>query len=303
MNDNSTQKYTLIALIISILLHLIFIFTFKKFSRDDFLVLIPKKQLAKEVNRIENRPNFTVFELIDVPEFAKTEAPPKDPTNLVSDKNAIARDNYKPKDKPIGDPYSKGDVPIKGLSNHSQNPSAQGGSGGIQQAENVAADQKKVSPFPNEPSYLGNIQYHEKFSRQALLGRNGIGSPVSNKPSYKNEDFNARGLGGFSFNTYEWDFAPYMLDMKRKVEKNIFPPPAFTLMGIMEGETMLRFKVMPSGEVRDIEVLNYIGHKALMETSINAIKSSKPFKPLPSDFPENFLEVTAIFTYYVQRER
>jgi len=92
-----------------------------------------------------------------------------------------------------------------------------------------------------------------------------------------------------------------MLEMKRKVEHNVFPPPAFTYMGLISGETILRFKVMPNGSVKDLEVLQYTGHSALKETSVNAIINSSPFKPLPADFPENYLEVTAAFTYYVKR--
>ena len=47
-----------------------------------------------------------------------------------------------------------------------------------------------------------------------------------------------------------------------------------------------------------LEVLEYIGHKTLMETSVRAIEVSAPFKPLPVDFPEDYLEITAQFYYF-----
>ena len=38
----------------------------------------------------------------------------------------------------------------------------------------------------------------------------------------------------------------------------------------------------------------------LLETSRNAIRVSAPFKPLPGEFPEQYLEVTARFYYYIR---
>jgi len=72
-------------------------------------------------------------------------------------------------------------------------------------------------------------------------------------------------------------------------------------MGLIDGETIIRFKVYPNGEMKDLEVLQYRGHKSLMETSVQAIKNSNPFNPLPADFPENYLEVTGHFTYFIKR--
>ncbi len=147
----------------------------------------------------------------------------------------------------------------------------------------------------------------EKFSRQQLMKDSQQSESQRarqenlNKPIYNNRKFRAEDLGGFTFNTYDWDFAPYMLAMKKKVERNIFPPPAFTQMGLISGQTQIRFKVMPNGELTDLKVLKYVGHESLKETSVQALLNSTPFKPLPADFPENYLEVTANFSYFVSR--
>ncbi|MFQ5772553.1 MAG: energy transducer TonB, partial [bacterium] len=94
-----------------------------------------------------------------------------------------------------------------------------------------------------------------------------------------------------------------MLALKKKVEHNIFPPPAFIRMGIISGETLLRFKIYPNGEMKDLEVLEYKGHETLMQTSVRAIEISAPFAPLPSNFPEAYLEVTAKFHYFIQKHK
>ena len=109
--------------------------------------------------------------------------------------------------------------------------------------------------------------------------------------------------GGLSFNTYNWDFAPYMLELKERISRNIFPPLAFSQLGMIDGDTLLRFKIYPNGELRDLELLAYQGHRSLMETSTLAIKVSAPFRKLPGDFPEPYLEVTAKFSFLIKNKR
>jgi outer membrane biosynthesis protein TonB len=107
--------------------------------------------------------------------------------------------------------------------------------------------------------------------------------------------------GGLSFNTYDWDFAPYMLALKERISRNIFPPLAFSQWGMIDGDTMLRFKIYPDGRLADLELLGYRGHHTLMETSRFAVTTSAPFPGLPADFPKSYLEVTAKFSYFVKR--
>jgi outer membrane biosynthesis protein TonB len=108
-------------------------------------------------------------------------------------------------------------------------------------------------------------------------------------------------MGGFSLNTYQWDFAPYMLWLKNHVQRNIFPPAAFTRMGIISGNTVLRFRISRDGVLQGMELAGYEGHKSLMETSVRAIQLSAPFRALPKDFPEDYLEVTAHFEYTIRK--
>jgi outer membrane biosynthesis protein TonB len=241
------------------------------------------------------------FILVETPEEARSNKPPEQ-TNLVSDKNAAASDLYQKKDKPIGDPYSKGDLNIKGLTSEKDYPSPPAPPVTASREGQETAAKKNN----NSDEFLASSYVFQKFSRQQLL-RNSPSNvtsqfrPGANVPGYDNRETNAESYGGLSFNTYAWDFAPYMLEMKRKVERNVYPPPAFSYMGLISGETILRFKVIPNGEVKDLVVLKYTGHESLKETSVKAILNSSRFRELPADFPEDFLEVTAKFTYYITR--
>ena len=282
-----------ISFIISILLHLLLLLMYSLFGS---IQLFPAK-----IDDLLNQPKIEdkrlEFELVESPEDARSETPPEN-AQLVSDKNAIAQDQYQQKDKPAGNPYSEGDFDVKELPVVPVEPTPL-----IEPAPEQKDKLSKEKQFTESSS---NRYEYQKFSRQQLLKKNPSTPNYQeqrrlDRPLYDNNKFSAEDLGGFSFNTYEWDFAPYMLEMKRKVERNVFPPPAFSRMGLISGETLLRFKVMPNGEVKDLVVLKYTGHESLKETSVNAITNSSRFRPLPADFPENYLEVTASFTYYVKR--
>ncbi len=284
MKRKDFRKY---AIVISLILHFLLLAFYRPLSS---IQLFSPKNIEKRVQ--EDQEKRITFELVETPEDAKSERPAEE-TNLVSDKNSRARDSYTAKDKESGMPFSRGDLDVKNIP------------GEVQQRMTDDENARSSSETMGEEELRREESSSEsftnpKFSRQALLGKT---SPqqIINRPTYNNDKFNTEEIGGLSFNTYEWNFAPYLFAMKRKVENNIFPPPAFTRMGMIEGETILRFKVMPNGEVRDLTVLKYNGHKSLMETSVQAVMNSSPFKTLPADFPENHLEVTARFMYYIQK--
>ncbi len=136
------------------------------------------------------------------------------------------------------------------------------------------------------------------FSIEALLGQEtavfeaGKRSPQNPGNTSVNRD------GAFQLNTYAWDFAPYILAMKRRIEGNMYPPPAFNRLGI-GGKHVLRFRILRDGTLASMDLLAKEGQAALVETSSKAIQVSAPYMPLPEDFPEPFLEITATFNYII----
>jgi outer membrane biosynthesis protein TonB len=72
-------------------------------------------------------------------------------------------------------------------------------------------------------------------------------------------------------------------------------------MGIISGRTVLRFRIKRDGNLSHLQLLGYEGHKSLMETSMRAVQVSAPFRPLPKDFPEEYLEITYTFEYLLSR--
>ncbi len=233
-------------------------------------------------------------EVIETPEDAKVDELQRD-AELASDKNALARNHENHSQLPIGDPFSRGEVEFRELPQNPVPPGEPGAPAREQKEREQENRHSETEPFAS--------QQFEKFTREYLTQPKTTANPGAQasppRPRYDNSDTQALEKGAISFNTYEWNFAPYMLALKKRVEGNIFPPPAFTYMGIISGETLLRFKIYPNGELRDLTLLTYEGHETLMQTSLRAIEISAPFPPLPADFPEAYLEVTAKFHYSV----
>ena len=232
-------------------------------------------------------------EVIATPADAKTTPHPQK-ADFLSDKNALARNQEPAPNVRLGDdPYARGDFVSHELPELPANP------------EREAATQPEKRPADADPQWsrsetTGTFQPQEKQDPGKSKSPFRLPSPGV---AHDNRDSQVADSGGMSFNTYNWDFAPYMLELKERIRRNIFPPIAFSQLGMIDGDTLLRFKIYPNGELRDLELLAYQGHRSLMETSTLAIKVSAPFRKLPTDFPEPFLQVTAKFTFFIKNKR
>ena len=256
------------------------------------------------------------IELVETPDEAAVETPP-DNAMFASDKNARAQDQYEGTDLEKGLAYSDGQSEYKLFAGGDNQPvmmneqSVQDQAESTEQENNDPAEEEKQDDI--DPKWDG-VQIFDKtepkvgtkkFTKELLGGfsgqRAGLDKNFSDDVNWNNKKFSAEDLGGVSLNTYAWDFAPYILYMKKRIRNHTYPPPAFTQMGAISGEVVIRFKVHPDGSISDLRMIEYKGHKALVETSLNAVKASNPFRELPRDFPENFLELTWIFIYSILR--
>jgi outer membrane biosynthesis protein TonB len=277
-----------LAIAISILLHVVLLLLFG-FSRQ-WMIL----QAAVATPQQESDP--IVFDLTESPDELSEK--PKDAKHI-SDRDFSARNPSAPAHLPIGETFSQGDLA------RGEFPTLRGSNQPQSATQRSASAQQKSPPQKNEGA--GNLPSQE-FRRELLVNNkqaatNGQPEPALQRPVYDNRLSRAPELGSFAINTYAWDYAPYLLWLKRRIEQNIYPPPAFTKMGMISGQTQLRFRIYPDGRLEALEVLQTVGHKSLMETSVKAVELSVPLKPLPADFPEPYLEITALFEYLVHGRR
>jgi outer membrane biosynthesis protein TonB len=179
-------------------------------------------------------------------------------------------------------PHGAGEIPIPDTPARA----AEGAEGG---------GDSELPPLPEKTTDLGEAFERSKFISQMSPNRE-LTLPAQN-PDFKNEGSAYASLGGISINTTAWDFAPYLLDLKHRVKQHWIPPLAFTALGAIHGYTVVEFRIYPDGQMEAMGVIEQEGHKSLHRASANAIKGAAPFRPLPEDFPEPYLEVRFGFYY------
>jgi outer membrane biosynthesis protein TonB len=275
-----------LALIISLLLHLLaFVFVG---------LVLPLSTIALETTETSkpDRPPL-VFTLAETPESARREKPPENAEH-VSDKNAVAQNPAAPQNLPVGKPFAEG------LSSNAA-AAPQFPANAVEPEPAASEHPSREDAATSAKEGMSAARISSSFRREFLTGNQRSAPQRLPEAGMESQQSRAPEIGGFSLNTYEWDFAPYMLWLQKHVQRNIYPPPAFTHMGIISGRTMLRFRINRDGTLLGMELLGYDGHKSLMETSVRAVQLSAPFRELPKDFPEEYLEVTGHFEYTVRK--
>ncbi|HID39049.1 MAG TPA: hypothetical protein EYP36_05990 [Calditrichaeota bacterium] len=277
------KKILLIALFLSLIFH---IAGYYLLDFTDLLALSEvklEKSVPEEIEFIfpENKPKEVVQNMNE------TEERP-DKSDYLSDKNSRAR-NPIVTDKRGDNPFSKGNTPFSNLSSG-----------------------KELRTFKPQP--------RKRFSKEAITGQKSDASSQdgeqdkrdnSNKPAsmagsnqvMNQQDFSVEEVGALTLSTYQWPWAPYINAMKNKLNRVWYPPPAYYMLGIIHGYTIIRFVVTRDGHLKDIKVLRHEGHESLKLSSEEAIKALFPFLPLPDEFPDETLTITAKLYYPDLRRR
>lgn len=288
-------------ILLSVLLHLLFLALWDSALRLDLATLVLAVPAAPPRSAplvFDLQPPDLPREVIASPDDARTTRNPQR-ADFLSDKNALAR-NQEP--APLlpetGEPFSRGNLVSHDLLPAPPVPEQPARPEPVRPQTQAGDERESDNPYPETEANTDHASPREQ--KTDIAPRRPFRLDLPGVP-HKQLEGRAAEEGGLSFNTYDWDFAPYMLALKQRIGRNIFPPLAYSMLGMIDGNTMLRFKIYPNGRLADLELLGYSGHRTLMETSRSAITISAPFPVLPVDFPKPYLEVTAKFSYFVTR--
>ena len=310
------QRSYRIALGVSILIHLLLFFLYKPLAGISGLLDATAAPAEEPLTFELVDPYQQPQELVETPEDARVDEPPND-AQFLSDKNAQAQD-MNTENAPDGLSYSEGVSDYKVFAGGGvagagetaqQEMEQQEQDGESEKGKETTQQEGEQDPYTlgDEPIYnqAFSAMQKKKFSKEILQGAR---APSSQAPNNFSDDANwnqqhssAEALGGVALSTYEWDYAPYILYMKRRIRDHLYPPQAFVQMGAISGEVTLQFVLRRDGTVRGLKVIGQKGHTAFIEPSLNSIKASDPFKPLPDSFPDPYLELAWTFVYSVYR--
>jgi TonB family protein len=79
--------------------------------------------------------------------------------------------------------------------------------------------------------------------------------------------------------TSEFQFPPYLLIVRDKVERNWSPPP-----GVKGARVKVMFRVLRMGRVGEAKLVESSGNFYFDQAAMRAILASSPFPPLPEGF-------------------
>jgi outer membrane biosynthesis protein TonB len=254
--------------VLSTLLHVVVL---APFIRD----ILPSDLFTVKVEPVVLPP--LEFELVSPPERP---TPSDNLSRYLSTVSSRASDNVDI-DEESDLPHSEGVIPIPDTP--SETDGAEGGGA------------SELPPLPEEQADLGEAFEQSRFLSQSSPRRE-PSMPAENPP-FRNTGSTRASVGGISINTTAWDFAPYLLDLKHRIKQHWIPPLAFTALEMIHGYTKINFRIYPDGKMEALTIVEERGHESLHRSSANAIKGAAPFRPLPEDFPEDYLDITFGFYY------
>ena len=245
--------------------------------------------IAPQPEKIPVSPPLT-FEFVDVPQN-RDEVPPEE-TPLLAERDNISRDQQTAPLPESHLPFSDGISRAKNIAAPAQ---------GKSRSETQSADRASETtdnPFSFVEVLQKNPEEAQKERERAVLGGE---VPPQVRIDMDNSKTRALERGGLQLSTYAWNYAPYMKYLQRHIDRHIYPPRAFEL-GMIDGMTQVKFRIWRDGTLEGPELIDYKGHDLLRDTSLKAVELSAPFRALPPDFPDEYLDITGTFEYLIFRK-
>ena len=227
------------------------------------------------------------FEFVDVPQN-RDEIPPEE-TPLLAERDNISSRSTNGFLAESHLPFSDGISRAKNIATP-----AQGKSPSETQSAERASETETTDNSLNFEDLLKKPEEARKERERAVLG----GELPQVRIDMDNSKTRALERGGLQLSTYAWNYAPYMKYLQRHIDRHIYPPRLFEL-GMIDGTTVVKFRIWRNGRLEGPELINYKGSELLRDTSLKAVELSAPFRALPPDFPEEYLDITGTFEYII----
>ena len=282
------KKTSVRAYAAAVLLHIL-LFVFMGHIQD--LLLVTPSNLNPPVSEPVR---FEFVDVADLPSSKPVETP------LASHQNQVARDQHESDLPQSIVPYSEGVAQNKETFESSLPTQEMSAQEMAQQKAPETSTERVDQPQMEDGFDFTEVLKQDpeevkKVQERAVYGR--VGAPKESV-AHKNITTGALERGGLQLSTYAWNYAPYMAYLKKQIDRHIFPPRAFDL-GLIDGTTQLRFRIYRDGRLEGPDLLGFKGSAMLKNTSLKAVELSAPFKGLPKDFPDDFLEITGTFEFIV----
>jgi len=99
-----------------------------------------------------------------------------------------------------------------------------------------------------------------------------------------------------SLETQSSEYAPYLADVKRRIERHWEIPPYARETGLT-GKLVLVFSITADGNVAHLEITESSGTSVLDDAAVQAVRAAAPYGPFPSQFTFRRLTIVGNFRY------
>jgi periplasmic protein TonB len=134
----------------------------------------------------------------------------------------------------------------------------------------MASQAPAMPSMPGAPSPQGGLGTQ---LQQMMVG--------SLQGGYHNPNASRLNTGALSFDTAAWDLGPYARQVQERVQSNWHVPEAQMVLR-QKGWVAIRFNILKDGTVADLQVIRSSGIPSYDQSAVDAMRSSNPLPPLPS---------------------
>ncbi len=102
--------------------------------------------------------------------------------------------------------------------------------------------------------------------------------------------------GEITLDRDDMEYTSYLHSFKKRVE-TIWRYPETARRDGIEGNLVMRFSIIKSGKVEDIDILKSSGYPMLDDAAKQALLDASPFNPLPGNWKKDRFTITGTFMY------
>lgn len=321
--EKKDPPYLLIFLLLSVLLHLLFLWHYRYWQ--------PAAKALEELRKKQARQ--IPVQIIDLPPKPKKKLTPKPPPkkpHFLADRNQVTKKETrtkesapppvkvkpkpptpkpqpqvkpKPRPKPQPKPQPKAQpkppkatakakpykspsgIPVAGKKVEKKKPAPK---------PQKKAPEKQTKPVEKaKPDIKKLFPTFNQLTKYDQERRRRPAPPGPNRPHLPNK---LKRSTEISLNTLDYKFHSYYLALKRKIELVWEYPYAARRAGI-QGRLLIRFVINQNGSLASVNILRTSGSPLLDQEAVRAIRNASPFPPLPARMNTKTLTVTATFEY------
>ncbi len=315
LRDENSRSRMREAVWISVILHLILLFSIKEVPR-----FLPQRTVTLQTpQELLKQRDLTYIE--QPPDAQRVEQRPE--TNKISDKDRIAASKAPQLDRRTlerlarsGVPGAPGmnpaqpAVPPQVAQNQSQQPSAPPSQSAVQPQPNSQSNQTaRLEPppvtrsggFRSSPSVSPGTAIEQAARASAQARGGGVSGDLGG--GFGRPNTSVRSDLEIMTDTMGVDFSPYMQRVLQSVRTNwynIIPEVARPPL-MKQGNVFIEFVITKNGEVKGMRLAGPSGDVSLDRAAWGGITASNPFPPLPQEFKGEYIALRFRFMYNPDR--